>query len=125
MSARVSVSSLMVQNGVSAMVPPAGRSITNFIGTRNTLLTRCIAVDTVSPSNANRRTKMAHIKVEIDRGNGWQVRQEGDCAATINELRATMPAYALSYPHRFYIDGELVGEIVRRGRKLVCETRSC
>ena len=23
--------------------------------------------------------KMAHVRIEIDRGNGWQVRQEGDC----------------------------------------------
>jgi hypothetical protein len=66
---------------------------------------------------------MAHVKIEIDRGNGWQVRQEGDLDLTVDALRASMSGYAVGYPHRFYLDGALIGEIIRNGRKLVCEDR--
>lgn len=66
---------------------------------------------------------MAHIRIEIDRGLGWQVRQEGDFTIAAEELRAKMSCYAVSYPHRFWLDGVLIGEIVRKGRRLVCEAR--
>jgi hypothetical protein len=53
---------------------------------------------------------MARIKIELNRGNGWQVRQEGDCDVTEAALIAMMPSYAIQYPHRAFIDGKLVCE---------------
>ena len=53
---------------------------------------------------------MAHVRIEIDRGNGWQVRQEGDCDVTEAALLAMVPSYVIGNPHRFFIDGRLIGE---------------
>ena len=53
---------------------------------------------------------MAHVKIEMDRGLGWETRQEGDCAVTADRLRELLPLYALQYPHRIFLDGVLFGE---------------
>lgn len=53
---------------------------------------------------------MAHIRIEMDRGNGWEMRADGDAQITADELRAQLPTYAIQYPHRAFLDGEIVGE---------------
>jgi hypothetical protein len=57
---------------------------------------------------------MANIRIEIDRGMGWEVRQEGDAAVTAAELAAMLPAYTLSYPHRAFLNGALVASSDRK-----------
>lgn len=59
---------------------------------------------------------MAHVRIEINRGNGWQVRQESDCAIDREGLLALVTSYTIGYPHRFYIDGEILGEFKPRGK---------
>ena len=65
---------------------------------------------------SNNRPKgpaMAQIKIEVDRGCGWQVRQEGDADLTADDLAATLMALSIQYPHRAYLDGVLVAEAQR------------
>lgn len=54
---------------------------------------------------------MAHVRIEMDRGNGWTTRQEGHVAATAADLAKVLPGYALQYPHRAWLDGRLVAEV--------------
>jgi hypothetical protein len=54
-------------------------------------------------------TKLRHVLIEMDRGNGWERRQEGDAKVTVEQVRNLLPAYAISYPHRAFVDGKLVG----------------
>jgi hypothetical protein len=56
---------------------------------------------------------MAHVVIEMNRGDGWEVRQEGDVDVTAAALADMLPAYAISYPHRAFIDGTLVAEALR------------
>ena len=35
---------------------------------------------------------MAHVVIEMDRGNGWEVRQEGDAHVTADALVKMLPA---------------------------------
>lgn len=51
---------------------------------------------------------MAKVLIEIDRGNGWQVRQEGEAEITADALADQLPAYCLQYPHRAFLDGVLI-----------------
>lgn len=79
---------------------------------------------------------MAHIRIEMDRGEGWEVRQEGEwmprpqnlgpewapAKATLEEeVKAILVAAAIQYPHRAFLDGVLVAEqapqIKRRRRR--------
>ncbi len=54
---------------------------------------------------------MPHIRIEMDRGAGWELRAEGDVPeAEPDRVRADLLAYAVLYPHRGYLDGQLVGE---------------
>lgn len=46
----------------------------------------------------------------MDRGRGWEMRQEGDADVTAEELRDRLSAYCSQYPHRALLDGEVVGE---------------
>lgn len=64
---------------------------------------------------------MASIRIEMDRGNGWEVRQEGDAAVTAADLVAMLPSYTVSYPHRAFLDGALVASSDRKrnGRVVV------
>lgn len=61
---------------------------------------------------------MANIRIEMDRGMGWETRQEGEIEITADALASTMPAYAIQYPHRAFIDGTLIVEAQRpHGRR--------
>jgi len=64
---------------------------------------------------------MANIRIEMDRGAGWEVRQEGTASVTVADLAAMLPAYTLTYPHRAWLDGVLVAtsERKRNGRVIV------
>lgn len=66
---------------------------------------------------------MAHIVIEMDRGMGWEVRQEGESPVTADDLANLLPSYAIQYPHRAFIAGNLVAEARRpygrRGKVLV------
>ncbi len=53
---------------------------------------------------------MAQVVVEMDRGCGWEVRQQGAAAVTAEALAAMLPGYAIQYPHRAILDGKIVGE---------------
>jgi hypothetical protein len=61
---------------------------------------------------------MANVRIEMDRGAGWETRQEGALVITANQLAAQMPHYAIQYPHRAFLDGVLVAEAQRpHGRR--------
>jgi hypothetical protein len=62
---------------------------------------------------------MAHVVIEMDRGAGWEVRQQGEVAdMTANHLVAQLPHYAIQYPHRAFLDGALIAEAQRpHGRR--------
>lgn len=51
-----------------------------------------------------------YVRIEIDCGDGWRLRQEGDADMTIGELIDLLPAYCIRYPHRLFVDGTLVRE---------------
>lgn len=50
------------------------------------------------------------IRIEMNRGKGWEVRQEGAATVTVEQIQAALPAYCIQYPHRAFIDGVLVAE---------------
>ncbi len=56
---------------------------------------------------------MASIRIEMDRGNGWEVRQEGDANVTADDLALRAISYSISYPHRFFLDGALIASSTR------------
>lgn len=56
---------------------------------------------------------MAHIRIEVDRGYGWQVRQEGTADLTADDLAASILALSIQYPHRAYLNGALVAKTQR------------
>jgi hypothetical protein len=60
--------------------------------------------------HASHPLPLAHVLIEIDRGQGWRIRVDGRADLTADELRAILPCCALQYPHRAYLDGVLVGE---------------
>ena len=85
---------------------------------------------------------MPHIRIEMDRGAGWETRTEGDvtpgqhsadcnvsgsaliCPAChgddiVAQVLADLPRYAIQFPHRAWVDGVMVGECqpVRRKRR--------
>ena len=61
---------------------------------------------------------MTTVRIEMDRGNGWETRQEGAVAITAEDLANMLPAYAIQYPHRAFIDGVLIAEARRpHGRR--------
>jgi hypothetical protein len=64
---------------------------------------------------------MAHVVIEMDRGNGWEVRQEGAADVTAEALVKMLPAYCSAYSHRAFIDGGLVATARRspRGKVIV------
>jgi hypothetical protein len=52
-----------------------------------------------------------HLRIEVDRCRGWELRSEGDVGAgdvTPEVLRDQLRSYALQYPHRAIVDGEVV-----------------
>lgn len=61
---------------------------------------------------------MANIRIEMDRGTGWETRQEGECEVTADDLVNMLPNYAIQYPHRAFLDGALIAEAQRpHGRR--------
>lgn len=57
---------------------------------------------------------MPHVTIEIDRGNGWQVRCAGETDATPDQMRTALRDYALQYPHRVIV-GDLLLVALPRG----------
>jgi hypothetical protein len=54
---------------------------------------------------------MAYLRIEIDRGAGWQVRAEGEVGeVSDDQITDALAAYAIKYPHRAYVDGVLFAE---------------
>jgi hypothetical protein len=56
---------------------------------------------------------MAQIRIEMDRGEGWQTRQEGEMDLNADALAAHLPSYCSQYPHRAFLDGKLVAEVTK------------
>lgn len=67
---------------------------------------------------------MAHILIQMDRGNGWETRQEGDAAISSDDLAAMLPSFTLTYPHRAFLDGVLVATSERKRNGRVVVTRA-
>jgi hypothetical protein len=59
---------------------------------------------------------MAQVRIEIDRGKGWECRQEGFAACTADDVAAMLPAYAIQYPHRAWLDGVVVANAEPQGK---------
>lgn len=53
----------------------------------------------------------------MDRGNGWEMRADGQADVTAEQLREQLPMYAIQYPHRALLDGEVVGECQPKTKK--------
>jgi hypothetical protein len=48
---------------------------------------------------------MAHIRIEMDLGLGWELRVDGYADSTVEQVVAQLSAYAIQYPHRAFVDG--------------------
>ena len=48
------------------------------------------------------------LRIEMDRGNGWELRSEGEFAGTVAQIAKALPSYAIQYPHRAVLNGEVV-----------------
>lgn len=58
------------------------------------------------------------VKIEMNRGLGWEVRQEGEMPITADQVAAMLPAYAIQYPHRASLNGILIATAERpHGRR--------
>jgi hypothetical protein len=62
---------------------------------------------------------MATMKIELDRGYGWQVRAEGEVPenTTIEQVRAQAERLALNGPTRAFLNGALVAECPKLTKK--------
>lgn len=62
---------------------------------------------------------MATLRIELDRGYGWQVRGEGEVPAntSLDAIKADAMRGALNGPVRAYLDGALVFEHPKLTRK--------
>lgn len=63
---------------------------------------------------------MAQVRIEMDRGNGWEVRVECEAPVTAEQIAGQIAAYAIQYKHRAFLDGVLVAEAAppaKKGRK--------
>ena len=60
---------------------------------------------------------MTQLRIEIDRGRGWELRAEGPLPAETPTARieADLRAYAVQYPHRALIDGVEVARAAPSG----------
>ena len=58
---------------------------------------------------------MRTLRIEMNRGHGWQLRAEGKVPAevTTEQITRDLQAYAIQYPHRALLDGV---EIARAGK---------
>lgn len=54
----------------------------------------------------------AVVRIEMNRGNGWEVRQSGELdqnrLAIVATIMATLPAYCVQYPHQALVDDVIV-----------------
>ena len=50
------------------------------------------------------------LMIEMDRGQGWEVRAEGKIPAntTTASITQNLRAYAIQYPHRALVNGRIV-----------------
>jgi hypothetical protein len=50
------------------------------------------------------------LTIEMDRGQGWEVRAEGKIPAntTTASITQNLRAYAIQYPHRALVNGRIV-----------------
>lgn len=62
---------------------------------------------------------MQTLRIELDRGCGWQVRGEGPIPAgtSLDTVKAEAQRCALNGPVRAYLDGALVFECAKLTRK--------
>lgn len=59
---------------------------------------------------------MANVRIEYDRGHGWQLRGEGE--ATDEQAAAIdLTPYCLQYAHRLIVDGVVVAEMQPKKRR--------
>jgi hypothetical protein len=58
---------------------------------------------------------MRTLRIEMNRGHGWQLRAEGRIPAgvTAEQITRDLQAYAIQHPHRALIDGV---EVARAGK---------
>ena len=60
---------------------------------------------------------MRTLRIEMHRGNGWQLRAEGKIPAevTVEQIQRDLQEYAIQFPHRALIDGV---EVARAGAEV-------
>jgi hypothetical protein len=56
---------------------------------------------------------MRLLRIEMNRGRGWELRVEGRIPAsiTVEQIKRDLEAYAIQYPHRALIDGFEVARV--------------
>ena len=56
---------------------------------------------------------MRLLRIEVNRGRGWQLRAEGRIPAsvTVEQIKRDLQDYAFQYPHRALLDGLEVARI--------------
>ena len=57
------------------------------------------------------RATMKQVRIEIDRGKGWETRFLGMFQIAPEEVASHVAAYAVEYPHRGFLDDALVAEV--------------
>ena len=64
---------------------------------------------------------MATYRIEMDRGNGWEVRGEGSIPdeTPVERIERDLRDYALQYPHRALVNGEVVATQLPKVRRRV------
>jgi|KBSSwiStaDraftv2_1062776.scaffolds.fasta_scaffold874108_2 hypothetical protein len=59
------------------------------------------------------------MRIEMDRGDGWELRSEGTVSATSDEAAAQITAYAYSnHAHRILLDGAVVAVHTPKRRRV-------
>jgi hypothetical protein len=51
------------------------------------------------------------VRIEMDRGRGWETRHEGETTLTAEQAAAQLPAYCAHWPHRIWLNGTLIAEV--------------
>ena len=56
---------------------------------------------------------MRLLRIEVNRGRGWQLRAEGRIPAsvTVEQIKRDLQDYAFQYPHRALVDGVEVARV--------------
>jgi sRNA-binding protein len=62
---------------------------------------------------------MAYIWIEMDRGDGWELRLESEADITAEQLRQELPTYCSRHKARAFLNGILIGEAVPVRGKVV------